>query len=105
LRDVRLFCAIDHSLTNQSARSLQVPPSNRHFINDSKPASALLAFSCATTPEFPAILKNEIIEREKSECIESLLTALTKTSRWRRKLVDQYADPRNARLTSGDLLF
>ncbi len=38
-----------------------------------------------------------MIEKEKSDCIESLFTALTKTSRWRRKLVDQYTDPRNAR--------
>jgi len=38
-----------------------------------------------------------IIEKEKSDAIESLFTALTKTSLWRRKLVDQYTDPRNAR--------
>jgi hypothetical protein len=38
-----------------------------------------------------------IIEKEKSDCIESLFAALIKTSLWRRKLVDQYTDPRNAR--------
>jgi hypothetical protein len=37
-----------------------------------------------------------MIEKEKYDCIESLFTALTKTSRWRRKLVDQYTGPRNA---------
>jgi hypothetical protein len=37
-----------------------------------------------------------MIEKEKSDCIESLFTGLTKASRWRRKLVDQYTDPRNA---------
>jgi hypothetical protein len=37
-----------------------------------------------------------IIEKEKSDCIESLFTGLTKASRWRLKLVDQYTDPRNA---------
>src|ERR1700687_1284151 len=37
-----------------------------------------------------------IIEKEKSDCTESLFAALIKTSLWRRKLVDQYTDPRNA---------
>jgi hypothetical protein len=37
-----------------------------------------------------------MIEKEKSDCIESLFTGLTKASRWRLKLVDQYTDPRNA---------
>jgi hypothetical protein len=60
---------------------------------------------CITASNYVAILKNEMIEREKSDCIDSLYTALAKTSRWRRKLVDQYTDPRFTRLTSGDLLF
>jgi hypothetical protein len=38
-----------------------------------------------------------IIEKDKSDAVESLFTGLTKASRWRRKLVDQYTDPRNAR--------
>jgi hypothetical protein len=38
-----------------------------------------------------------MIEKEKSDCTESLFAALIKTSLWRRKLVDQYTDPRNAR--------
>ncbi len=37
-----------------------------------------------------------MIEKEKSDCIESLSAGLTKASRWRRKLVDQYTDPRNS---------
>jgi len=38
-----------------------------------------------------------MIEKEKSDCIESLFTGLTKASRWRQTLVDQYTDPRNSR--------
>lgn len=37
-----------------------------------------------------------IIEKEKSECVDSLFTGLTKTHRWRKKLTDQYTDTRNA---------
>src|SRR6267154_4681973 len=36
------------------------------------------------------------IEKEKSDCVESLITGLNKTSRWRGKLANQYDDPRNA---------
>jgi hypothetical protein len=36
------------------------------------------------------------IEKDKSDCIESLITALKKTSRWRAKLANQYDDSRNA---------
>jgi glucosamine kinase len=42
-------------------------------------------------------LEIDMLEKEKSDCAESLFTGLTKASRWRRKLVDQYTDPRNAR--------
>jgi len=41
-------------------------------------------------------LKHNMIEKMKSDCIESISAGLTKTSRWRQKLVDQYTDPRNA---------
>jgi hypothetical protein len=34
-----------------------------------------------------------IIEKEKSDAVESLFSALNKTSRWRSKLADQYDDP------------
>ena len=39
-----------------------------------------------------------ILEKEKSDCTESIFTALNKTTRWRNKLADQYpADVRNLR--------
>jgi hypothetical protein len=39
-----------------------------------------------------------IIEKEISDCIESLTAGLIKTSRWRWKLADQYpSDSRNAK--------
>lgn len=37
-----------------------------------------------------------IIEKEKSECVDSLFTGLTKTKNWRKKLTGQYTDTRNA---------
>jgi hypothetical protein len=54
--------SLDRSLTSQSARSRQVPPSNRYFINESKPASARLAFSCAKPlPQFRGFSKDFLL--------------------------------------------
>jgi hypothetical protein len=54
--------SLDHSLTSQSARSRQVPPSNRYFINHSKPASAWLAVSCAKPlPRYAAFQKDFLL--------------------------------------------
>jgi hypothetical protein len=54
--------SLDHSLTSQSARSRQVPPSNRYFINHSKPASAWLAISCAKPlPQFRGFSKDFLL--------------------------------------------
>jgi len=36
-----------------------------------------------------------IIEKEKSDCTESLFAGIIKASRWRLKLMDQYPDFRN----------
>jgi hypothetical protein len=38
-----------------------------------------------------------MIEKLKSDCVESIAAALMKTSIWRLKLAEQYADPRNAK--------
>jgi hypothetical protein len=44
---------LDHSLTSQSARSLQVPPSNRQIIVQPNPHAHRGPFVCAPLPEFP----------------------------------------------------
>lgn len=50
-----------------------------------------------TTPLDGKLKTEMIIEKEKSDCVESISTACNKTRRWRTRLADQYDDPRNVR--------
>jgi hypothetical protein len=70
-------------------------------IDDPKPARAQRDFLCAKScRNFPASLKEQKITMtndNKSECVDSIVRMLERTSAWRRAISPNFNDPRIAR--------